>query len=119
MTRRTITLDGELSYYETGSGAPVVLLHGFPLDHTMWRHQIAALDDICHLIAPDLRGFGQSTLATGDADQGVEMSRYASDVRAILDAADVHKPIILCGFSMGGYVLWQFVKLFPERVRAI
>lgn len=119
MSRRTISFDVELSYYDTGAGAPVVLLHGFPLDHTMWEPQIAALKDVCHVIAPDLRGFGRSTIDAEDAESGIEMARYASDVRSILDALDIHEPIILCGFSMGGYVLWQFVRLFPERVRAI
>lgn len=120
MTRRTLPLDDvELSYYETGDGPPAVLVHGFPLDHTMWHHQISALEASCHVIAPDLRGFGRSTLAEGDAEDGVEMARYAADVGAVLDAAGVRQPAILCGFSMGGYVLWQFVRLFPEHVRAI
>lgn len=119
MTRHICSVDVELSYYETGSDAPLVLLHGFPLDHTMWRHQIEALRDSCRIIAPDLRGFGQSALAADDAENGVEMARYAADVNSVLDDAGISEPVILCGFSMGGYVLWQFVRLFPERVRAI
>jgi pimeloyl-ACP methyl ester carboxylesterase len=119
MTRRTLSANVELSYYETGSGPPVVLLHGFPLDHTMWRHQIEALRDSCRVIAPDLRGFGRSTLAESDSENGVEMARYADDVRAVLDDAGVAESVVLCGFSMGGYVLWQFVRLFAERVRAL
>jgi 3-oxoadipate enol-lactonase len=120
MSRHSLQRDGvELSYYETGSGAPVVLLHGFPLDHTMWRAQIEALRGTCRVIAPDLRGFGRSSLATGDAEQGVDMRRYAADVAAVLDHLGVSEPAILCGFSMGGYVLWQFVHEYPDRVRAI
>ncbi len=120
MARHSLQHDGvELSYYETGSGPPLVLLHGFPLDHTMWRAQIEALSGVCHVIAPDLRGFGQSTLAAGDAEQGVDMRRYAVDVMAVLDDLGVSEPAILCGFSMGGYVLWQAVREFPDRVRAI
>ncbi len=120
MTRHSFQYDGvELSYYETGNGALLVLLHGFPLDHTMWKAQIEALRGTCHVIAPDLRGFGQSTLAAGDAEHGVDMRRYAADVGAVLDEMGVSEPAILCGFSMGGYVLWQLVRQFPERVRAI
>lgn len=120
MARHTLKLDGdELSYYETGAGVPVILLHGFPLDHTMWRHQIDALRDSCRVIAPDLRGFGRSGLAEDDSEYGIEMARYADDVRAVLDDAGVAEPVVLGGFSMGGYVLWQFVRLFAERVRAL
>ena len=120
MARHSFQYDGvELSYYETGNGALLVLLHGFPLDHTMWKAQIDALKGTCHVIAPDLRGFGRSTLAAGDAEYGVDMKRYAADVGAVLDEMGVSEPAILCGFSMGGYVLWQLVRQFPERVRAI
>jgi pimeloyl-ACP methyl ester carboxylesterase len=120
MTRHSFQHDDvELSYYETGNGAPLVLMHGYPLDHTMWKAQIEALKGTCHVIAPDLRGFGQSTLAVSDAEQGVDMRRYSADVGAVLDETGVSEPAILCGFSMGGYVLWQFVRQFPERVRAI
>jgi 3-oxoadipate enol-lactonase len=120
MSRHSLLCEGfELSYYETGSGAPLVLLHGFPLDHTMWRAQIEVLSSVCHVIAPDLRGFGQSSLAAGDAEQGLDMRRYADDVVAVLDHLGVRQPAILCGFSMGGYVLWQFVHEYPHRVRAI
>lgn len=120
MTRHSLQDDGvDLSYYETGRGMPLVLLHGFPLDHTMWKAQIEALRGSCHVIAPDLRGFGKSSLAAGDAQEGVDMSRYATDVAAVLNDAGVSEPSILCGFSMGGYVLWQFVREFSGRVRAI
>jgi 3-oxoadipate enol-lactonase len=120
MSRHSLQRDGaELSYYEIGSGTPLVLLHGFPLDHTMWRAQIEALRGTCRVIAPDLRGFGRSSLAVGDAEQGLDMRRYADDVVAVLDHLGVNQPAILCGFSMGGYVLWQFVREYPDRVRAI
>lgn len=120
MTRHMFQHDGaELSYYETGSGVPVVLLHGFPLDHTMWRAQIEALSGTCHVIAPDLRGLGQSRLAEGDTERGIDMHQYAADVCAVLDKTCASEPVILCGFSMGGYVLWEFVRKFSDRLRAI
>lgn len=101
-----------------GSGQPVVLLHGYPLNHRMWASQIEALSPHCRVIAPDLRGFGESTLAEGDGDRGVSMAEYAADVAALLDAIGVTEPVILCGFSMGGYIMWQFLRQFPERVKA-
>ncbi len=109
----------KLAYDDRGSGQPVVLLHGYPLDHRMWRPQIEALSKECRVIAPDLRGFGQSTQRSEDAHSGVSMRQYAADVAALLDAIGVTEPVILCGFSMGGYILWQFVLQFPERVKAI
>ena len=57
-----------------------MLLHGFPLDHAMWDAQIAELQTHFRVIAPDLRGFGASQLADGDAEDGVGMERYAADV---------------------------------------
>jgi pimeloyl-ACP methyl ester carboxylesterase len=116
---RTITInDITLAYEALGSGQPVVLLHGYPLDHRMWASQIEALGEHCHVIAPDLRGFGQSSLVEGDAEHGVSMAQYATDVATLLDGLGVTEPIILCGFSMGGYIMWQFLRQFPDRVKA-
>lgn len=115
-----IDLDNyKIAYTDVGTGTPVVLLHGYPLDHTMWQAQIDGLADACRVIAPDLRGFGESTIPAEDAQEGVAMSDYAHDVAQLLDALAVSDPVILCGFSMGGYILWQFVRLFANRVRAI
>lgn len=111
--------DASIAFVEHGSGPPVVLIHGFPFDHTMWQAQIDALGTHCRVVAPDLRGFGQSTLSESDAMDGVEMLRYAGDVLATLDQLRIEESAILCGFSMGGYILWQFVLRYPERVRAI
>jgi 3-oxoadipate enol-lactonase len=109
----------ELAYIDHGAGTPVVLLHGFPLDHTMWSSQIAALETTCRVITPDLRGFGQSSLGDSDPARGVTMAQYADDVAALLDAIEVHEPIVLAGFSMGGYIAWQFVRKYPDRLRAL
>lgn len=111
--------DYVLSYYATGSGMPVVLLHGFPFDHRMWQAQVEALQGSCRVIAPDLRGFGNSSLGSADAVEGVEMAAHSADVAAVLDHASVEQPVILCGFSMGGYVLWQCWRQFSQRIRAI
>ena len=120
MPKHTFSRDGhQFSYYETGQGTPLVLLHGFPFDHHMWQSQIEVLQASCQVIAPDLRGYGGSTLAEGDAANGVSMASYASDVAVIMEHASITEPAILCGFSMGGYVLWQCLRAFPESIRAI
>jgi pimeloyl-ACP methyl ester carboxylesterase len=109
----------ELAYIAEGVGNPVVLLHGFPLDHTMWSAQIEALSRHCHVIAPDLRGFGKSSLGDADPARGITMERYADDIATLLDALEVTHPIVLAGFSMGGYVAWQFVRKHIKRLRAL
>ena len=97
--------DIDLFVVEKGSGPPLLLVHGFPLDHTMWRYQVDALSASRRVIAPDLRGFGQSGVA---GKKIVTMERFADDLAALLGSLDVHEPIDLCGLSMGGYIAWQF-----------
>lgn len=116
---KAVTIDSiEFTYQDQGTGQPVVLLHGFPLDSGMWAPQIEALSKSCRVITPNLRGFGGSALKSGDETRGVSMAEYAADVAKLLDAINVTEPIILCGFSMGGYIMWQFLRQFPNRVKA-
>jgi len=120
MSQRQFNLDGvALALEDHGSGPPVVLLHGFPLDHTMWEAQINALSGRFRVVAPDLRGFGRSTLGEDDAEYGVAMDRYAADVVALLDWLVIQEPVVLVGFSMGGYAAWQFALRWPERLRGL
>jgi pimeloyl-ACP methyl ester carboxylesterase len=109
----------ELAYVDRGAGTPVVLVHGFPLDHTMWAAQIDALADKCRVIAPDLRGFGQSTLGNADLERGIWMEQYADDLAELLDVLAIREPIVLVGFSMGGYIAWQFVRKYANRLKAL
>jgi 3-oxoadipate enol-lactonase len=113
---KTLTVNGiELATVDQGSGPPLVLVHGFPLDHTMWDAQVEALSGRYRVIAPDLRGFGQS----GVTDGKVTMRQFAADVAALLDALDVEGPVVFCGLSMGGYVGWQFWVNHTHRVRGL
>jgi pimeloyl-ACP methyl ester carboxylesterase len=95
------------------------LVHGFPLDHTMWTAQIDGLVDHYRLIAPDLRGFGQSSLGSPDAAAGISMERYADDLAELLNVLGISEPVVLAGFSMGGYIAWQFIRKYAVRVRAL
>src|SRR3954452_5044435 len=112
---------GELAYIDRGAGQLTLLVHGFPLDHTMWDAQIEALSKHSRVIAPDLRGFGQSPLGPVDPTHGITMERYADDLAELLDELNlgVHQPVVLVGLSMGGYVAWQFVRKYASRVRAL
>lgn len=106
----------ELRYIERGSGVPLVLLHGFPLDHSMWAGQIdGVLAERCRVIAPDLRGFGQSP-ASGEK---VTMEQFADDVALLLDGLGITEPVVLCGLSMGGYIAFQFWRKYAARLRAL
>jgi pimeloyl-ACP methyl ester carboxylesterase len=95
-----------------GAGPALLLVHGFPFDRTMWRHQVASLSGWCR-IAPDLRGAGES-IATGG---GYSMSGYADDLIALLDELRIGQAVV-CGLSMGGYILFELLRRHAPRVRA-
>lgn len=103
-----------LHYEERGQGLPVVLLHGYPLDHTLWRAQIAALGDAYRVIAPDLRGHGASPAPAGD----YSMDSLAADVAALLDRLGVERAVWV-GHSMGGYVALAALRTLPQRVAGL
>ena len=93
---------------------PVVLIHGFPFDHLLWRHQVAALTR-WRCIAPDLRGAG--TTGTPMPVEEFSMDSYADDLIALLDQSQIGQAVF-CGLSMGGYITFELLRRFPERVRA-
>lgn len=103
MQRMIDTARGEFSVDDSGQGAALVLLHGFPLDRTMWAQQIARFSASHRVVAVDLRGFGQSPAREVTATMG----DMAEDVAAVLDALQLG-PVVLCGLSMGGYVALAF-----------
>lgn len=107
--------DIQLHVQDQGHGPPLVLVHGFPLDHTMWRGQLDALAAEFRVIAPDLRGFGRSEAS----DSMVTMEHFADDLAGMLDAMGIDQPITLCGLSMGGYICWQFWRRHARRLRAL
>ncbi|MDQ3254930.1 MAG: alpha/beta fold hydrolase [Acidobacteriota bacterium] len=104
----------EMGYTEAGRGTPVVLLHGFPFNRSMWSEQLEALKGSHRVIAPDLRGHGETTVT----DDAATMEEMARDVAALLDELKIEHAAI-GGLSMGGYVALAFCRLFPHRVRAL
>jgi 3-oxoadipate enol-lactonase len=113
---RQINVKGAtLQVFERGAGPTVLLIHGFPLDHRMWRGQLDALSANNRLIAPDLRGFGRSSVTDGT----VTMEQFADDLLVMLDQLDVRQPVCLCGLSMGGYIAFQFLRKYRARVRSL
>ena len=103
-----------IAYDDAGVGDPFVLLHGFPFKRSMWREQIERLSDAWRIIAPDLRGHGETSVT----DKPATMEALAGDVAALLDELNIERTII-GGLSMGGYVALEFFRKFPERVRAL
>jgi 3-oxoadipate enol-lactonase len=104
-----------LAYSDDGPGPVVVLLHGFPLDRTMWAAQQQTVGSIYRVIAPDLRGHGQSA-----APDGIySMEDMAEDVIELLDALKITEPIVLGGLSMGGYVAMALAVRHPKRLRGL
>jgi 3-oxoadipate enol-lactonase len=106
--------DIEFAYTRHGEGTPLVLLHGYPLDGSIWSEVVPLLTDKFELIIPDLRGFGESTTV----DTAYTMHTFASDVAGLLDHLGFEKAAIT-GHSMGGYVALAFAKLFPDRVSGL
>jgi 3-oxoadipate enol-lactonase len=115
-TRSARVRDIEMAYDDAGRGAPFVLLHGFPFNRSMWREQARALVETCRVIAPDLRGQGDTPL--GETTGAATMEEMAADVAALLDELNVNRAVV-GGLSMGGYVALAFRRAFPERVGAL
>ena len=103
----------QIAYKRHGSGMPLVLLHGYPLDHTIWDEVIPLLENDFDLILPDLRGFGQSD----QVESQYTIADMAADIAALLDELGIEKTYI-AGHSMGGYVALAFVRNYPRaRIR--
>jgi pimeloyl-ACP methyl ester carboxylesterase len=104
-----------MQYEDQGMGQPLLLIHGFPLNRTMWQPQLDSLPAIGRVLTPDLRGFGLS-----DPVEGVySMDLLARDCLELLDHLGVWEPVVVGGLSMGGYVAFAFYRQFPERVKGL
>ncbi len=111
---KTVSVNGiEIAYQEAGSGAPLLLLHGFSLDYTIWRPQVEALKKSYRVLCPDMRGMGR----TNHDGRPISIEMMADDMAAFLGALEVDAAAV-AGFSMGGYVLLQMAIRHPLRVRA-
>jgi len=102
-------------YDDAAEGEAIVFLHGFPFNRSMWRGQIEFLTAHGYrCIAPDLRGLGENK----SANEINTMADMARDVASLMDELRIDRAII-CGLSMGCYVAFEFIRLFPARVRAL
>jgi len=107
--------DMRLSYNDVGTASiPIVFLHGFPFDKSMWQAQLTCLKNTQRAIAYDIRGFGKST---GEKTH-LSIPLFATDLIAFMDELKIEKAI-LCGLSMGGFIALNAIKRFPERFEAL
>lgn len=98
--------------HESGSGIPVVFIHGYPLNQTIWENQ-NMLSDTFRIIAPDLPGFGASPALP---NQG--MAGYADAIAEILDDRKIDKAVVI-GHSMGGYIALAFAEHYGKRLSGL
>ncbi|QDT52145.1 Arylesterase [Caulifigura coniformis] len=108
------TSRGSFSVDDSGEGTPLVLLHGFPLDHSMWKDQIARFSSTHRVVALDLRGFGKSP----PRNKTVTMAEFADDVAAVIKAMKLG-PVVLCGLSMGGYIAFAFQENHRDLLKGL
>ena len=103
--------DLSVSYSDDGNenDSVIVFIHGFPLDKSMWKGQIENLRNKYRVITYDVRGFGNSD--PGEEELSIDL--FASDLKLFLNALNLNK-VILCGFSMGGYIALRAIEKFPE-----
>src|SRR5690242_20560574 len=94
------------------NATPLVLLHGYPFNHRMWEKVIALLS--MDVVAPDLRGFGQSPLG----NEAPSIDLMADDVVQMLDQKGIPQAIV-AGFSMGGYVALSLAERYPRKLAGL
>ncbi|MEO7804582.1 MAG: alpha/beta hydrolase [Actinomycetota bacterium] len=104
-----------LGFDEAGSGSVLLLVHGFPLDRTMWAAQLTGLSDIRRVVALDLPGRGKSE---GVKDDAWTIDGYADEVARLVDELGVDQ-VDLAGLSMGGYVAFAFLRRHTAKVRSL
>lgn len=121
---KQVTLDGkpfahqtadvngvQLHYVQGGSGTPIVLLHGYPETWYAWRKVMPALSDRYTVIAPDMRGLGESSRPT----QGYNKKTVAEDIHQLVEKLG-YQQIALVSADMGGPVAYAYAAMYPEEV---
>jgi pimeloyl-ACP methyl ester carboxylesterase len=103
----------ELAYDESGRGVPVLFIHGWPHTRSLWAGQMSGLPTLARCIAPDLRGFGDSTVRGP-----YSIAQFADDLAALLDVLQIDQ-VVACGLSMGGYIALALLRQHRTRLRGV
>lgn len=107
--------DITINYSDQGEGKlPIIFIHGFPFDKSSWQLQMDHLSHYDRVITYDIRGFGRSTKGV----EKISVKLLADDLIGLMDALQISKAIV-CGLSMGGYILLNALNRYPERFAAI
>ncbi len=106
--------DIALAFTDQGTGSPLVFLHAFPLNRSMWMEQERALSSQFRVITLDLRGHGESDAPLWH----YSLDQAADDLHGLLDYLSIPKAVFV-GLSMGGYVLFAFYGKYAERVKGM
>jgi 3-oxoadipate enol-lactonase len=104
----------QMFYQDQGEGYPLVLIHGFPLDHTIWAPLFPLLIPEARIITPDLRGFGRSSVP----EETYNMDQLADDIAGLLDHLQIERAVVV-GHSMGGYVSLAVAQKYPSRLSGL
>ncbi len=109
------TVNGtQIAYTDEGQGLPILFIHDFPLSRGAWSKQVEEFKTRFRVIAPDLRGFGESEYSGGP----VPIHRFVEDIHALMEHL-VTGPVILAGHAMGGLVALAFASAFPRFLRGL
>ena len=104
-----------LSIKAAGEGPTIMLLHGFPLDHRMWLPQIRELSQSYHVVVPEFRGFGESSLPEAE----YTLAQLADDVEFVRQHLAADETIHLAGLSMGGYVAFEYWHKYAHHLQSL
>jgi len=104
-----------IAYDDVGQGMPILFIHGYPLNRSMWQPQLSGLKDIARVLSMDLRGHGESEQVAGP----YSMELFADDCMEFLDSLHINQKIILCGLSMGGYISMAFYRKYAQHLAGL
>ncbi|HVW96979.1 MAG TPA: alpha/beta fold hydrolase [Mucilaginibacter sp.] len=105
----------DIFYKEAGSGDAILFIHGHPFDHTMWDPQADFFSTRYHVITPDLRGYGKSTLPQAAPTR---FEDYATDMLELMSALSVER-FHLVGLSQGGQIIMEIFRQAPGRIKSL
>lgn len=111
-----IQLNGMTLAYDTaGEGKPILFVHGYPLSRKIWEPQISGLAMFSRIVAPDLRGHGESDKIPGP----YSVDLLADDCNNLLDTLGITQPVVIAGLSMGGYIALAFYRKYADRMSGL